>query len=202
MSTEITSALIGLGGAVVGGLLSSFVPWWKEAREREQILERHGRYSAIRVLAVLEEYAEKCTEVVSDDGTCEGRPAGRMESGEEYYEVQVATPASPRFPDDVDWQSIGAKSGDLMYRILSLPNAAREADRFIASSSEHASPPGYEEVFAARHQGYAFLGAQAVDLAKKLRVAFDLPDLPAKPWDWGWDAEGFFQDTLNKGKAK
>lgn len=185
MNLELQVAVIGLIGAVVGGVLTSLVPLLKEVIVRVIEQRRKGRYSAIRIIAVLDEYAEKCADVVSDDGTCEGRPAGRMENGEEYYQVQVATPAFPSFPDDVDWQSIGARSGDLMYRILSLPSAAREADRHIAASVEHAFPPDYEEVFAARHQGYAYLGAQAVDLSKKLRKAFGLQEMPAKPWDWG-----------------
>ncbi len=198
MSMEIQIAAIGLAGAVIGGLISSLIPWWKEASERAKTQERSGRYSAIRLVAVLELYAEQCAEVVSDDGMCEGRPAGRTEQGEEYCDPQVATPEIPTFPDDVDWQSIGAKSGELMYRILALPNLAGEADRFIRSSTEHAFPPDYDEYFSARHQAYAYLGAQALSLAKSLRKSFDLPDVAQRPWDWGWDADMFFQDKLKE----
>lgn len=202
MSMEIQVAAIGLAGAVIGGLISSLIPWWKEASDHAQVQERTGRYSAIRLVAVLELYAEQCADVVSDDGTCEGRPAGRTEQGEEYYDAQVATPELPSFPGDVDWQSIGAKSGQLMYEILALPNVAREANRYISSAAEHAFPPDYDEFFSARHQAYAYLGAQALSLAKSIRKSFALPEPPQRPWDWGWDAEAFFQDKLKEANQR
>lgn len=202
MSMEIQAAAIGLAGAVIGGLISSLIPWWKEASDNAKAQERSGRYSAIRLVAVLELYAEQCADVVSDDGTCEGRPAGRTEQGEEYYEAQVAAPTLPSFAGDLDWQSIGVKNGELMYGILALPNMAREANRYISSASEHAFPPDYDEFFSARHQAYAYLGAQALSLAKSLRKSFVLPDTPPRPWDWGWDAEKFFQDKLNEANQR
>lgn len=166
---EIQVAAIGLAGAVIGGLISSLIPWWKEASGRAKDQERSGRYSAIRLIAALELYAEQCADVVSDDGTCEGRPAGRTEQGDEYCEIQVAAPDMPSFPDDVDWQSIGTKSGELLYGILTLPSLAREANRYISSAAEHAFPPDYGEFFSARQQAYAYLGAQTLSLAKSLR---------------------------------
>lgn len=99
----------------------------------------------------------------------------------------------PTFPDDIDWRSISFK---LMYRILSLPNNARETDRYIAASAEHSFPPDYGEVFSARQEGYAHLGLKSVNLVKDLRREFKLPDTPKKFWDWGWDMEKFFQDKL------
>lgn len=198
MSMEIQVAAIGLAGALIGGLISSLIPWWKEASDRKNALERSGRYSAIRLVAALELYAEQCADVVSDDGTSQGRPAGRTEQGEEYCVAQVTTPAFPSFPEDVDWQSIGVKNGELTYGILALPNVAREANRYISSASENAFPPDYVEFFSARQQAYAYLGAQALNLAKSLRKSFSLPDTPQRPWDWGLDAETFFQDKLKE----
>lgn len=202
MSMEIQVAIIGLAGALVGGLISSLIPWWKESSDRRREQERNGRYSAIRLVAILEVYAEQCADVVSDDGTYGGRPAGMTEQGEEYCEPQVATPALPSFPDDVDWRSIDAKSSELMYGILTLPNLAREANRHVAAETEHSFPPDYGEFFSARRKGYAYLGAQALSLAKTLRKSFALPETPQRPWDWGWDAEQFFQATLNEANKR
>ena len=85
-----------------------------------------------------------------------------------------------------------------MYWILSLPNTARETNRYITSAAEHSFPPGYEEQFSARQEGYAYLGAQALSWAKDLRKEFALPAMPKKPWDWGWDAEDFFRTKLKE----
>ena len=185
----MSAAIIGLLGVILGSVLTSFKDLVAHTFNRRG----NGRYAAVRLIAVLDEYAQGCVSVVSDDGTCEGRPAGRTEQGEEYYVPQATKPQPPIFPDEIDWRSISFK---LMYRILSLPNNARETDRYIVASAEHSFPPDYDEVFAARQEGYAQLGLESVNLIKDLRREFGLPDIPKKFRDWGWDIEKFFQDKL------
>lgn len=185
----MSAGIFGLLGVILGSLLAGFKDWLTHHLERRD----NGRYAAVRLIAILDEYVQGCVSVVSDDGTSEGRPAGRTEQGEEFYDPQATTPAPPAFPDDIDWRSISFK---LMYRILSLPNNARETDRYIAVSAEHSFPPGYDEVFVARQEGYAHLGLETMNLIKDLRREFRLPDTPKKFWDWGWDMEKFFQDKL------
>jgi hypothetical protein len=187
----MSAAIIGLAGVILGGLLTSF----KDLVAHFFRQKSNGRYAAVRIIAVLDEYAQKCVSVVADDGTCEGRPAGRTEQGEEYYHPQVAGPGPPAYADDVDWRSISFK---LMYRILSLPNTARETDRYIIASAEHSYPPDFDELFDARQEGYAHLGLEAVKLVRELRKEFGLPETPPKFWDWGWNMEVFFQDKLNE----
>jgi hypothetical protein len=187
----MSAAIIGLLGVVIGSVLTSF----KDLVAHFFTRRGNGRYAAVRIIAVLDEYAQKCVSVVADDGTCEGRPAGRTDQGEEYYDPQVISPEPPAFSDDIVWRSISFK---LMYRILSLPNTSRETDRYISASAEHSFPPDYDEVFNARQEGYAHLGLEAVDLVSELRKEFGLPEASAKFWDWGWDSKEFLQTKLNE----
>ena len=185
----MSAGIFGLLGVILGSLLAGFKDWLTHHLKRRD----NGRYAAVRLIAILDEYARGCVSVVSDDGTSEGRPAGRTKDGEEYYDPQTKTPEPLTFPDDIDWRSI---SFPLMYRILSLPKNARETNQYIAASSEHSFQPFYNEVFAARQEGYAHLGLEAMNLIKDLRREFRLPDTPKKFWDWGWDMEKLFQDKL------
>ncbi len=187
----MNAAIIGLLGVIVGSILTSFKDWVAHFFNRRG----NGRYAAVRLIAVLDEYAQGCVSVVSDDGTCEGRPAGRTDQGEEYFDPQVIQPGPPTFPADIDWRSINFR---IMYRILSLPNNARKTDRYIAASAENSFPPDYDELFSARQEGYAHLGLESVNLIKDLRREFRFPDTPKKFWDWGWDMENFFQDKLER----
>ena len=187
----MSTAIIGLVGVVIGSVLTSF----KDLVAHFFTRRGNGRYAAVLIIAVLDEYAQKCVSVVADDGTCEGRPAGRTDQSEEYYDPQVASPQPPAFPNDIDWRSISFK---LMYRILSLPNTSRETDRYISASAEHSFPPDYGEVFDARQEGYAHLGLEAVDLVGELRKEFGLPEASAIFWDWGWDSKKFLQTKLNE----
>ncbi|MCV0350926.1 MAG: hypothetical protein K5863_12695 [Nitratireductor sp.] len=187
----MSAAIIGLLGVILGSILTSFndlvAHFFKQ--------RGNGRYAAVRIITVLDEYAQGCVSVVADDGTCEGRPAGRTEQGEEYYAPQATSPEPPAFPDDLDWRSI---SFNLMYRVLSLPNTARETDQYISALAEHSFPPDYDELFAARQEGYAYLGLEAVNLVKELRREFNFPATPKKFWDRGWDIEEFFENKLSQ----
>ena len=187
----MSAAIIGLVGVILGSILTSFKDWVAHFFAQR----RNGRYAAVRIISVLDEYVQKCVAVVSDDGISEGRPAGRTEHGEEYYAPQVKCPEPPIFPSDIDWKSICFK---LMYRVLTLPNTARETDRYIHASSEISFPPDYDEFFEARQEGYASLGLEALAIVKELRNEFSLPSIPAEVLNQDWDAQKFFQDKRDK----
>ncbi len=191
----MSTAVIGLLGVILGSVLTGL----KDVIAHFFAKKRDGRYAAVRLIAVLDEYAQKCVSVVGDDGTAEGRPAGRTEHGEEYLVAQIDTPPPPTYPDDIDWRSI---SFGMMYRTLALPSTASETDRYISASSDHAHPPDFDEFFVARQEGYAHLGLEALSLIKDLRSEFDLPEPSAKFWDWGWDAEKYLRGELQKFKER
>ncbi len=195
MSADNTPAIIAAISGIVGVILGFILNIVKDLIFQNLIDRSNGRFASAKIISVLEEYADACIEVVYDDGTSEGQPAGRTEQGEEYHESQIDCPNPPSYPRNIDWRTIPYT---LMYRILALPNTARETDRFIAHSGEHSFPPDYEEYFSARQEGYAHLGLEALSLMSDLRQEFGFPALPAKPWDWGWDGKTFLQEKLKE----
>jgi hypothetical protein len=179
-------AVFGFLGVFVG----SFIPWIKETIQQKKLRAQKGTYLAIRVICVLDEYIDKCVDVVQDDGTIMGRAAERDADGCELYIPQVQSPAAPVFPDDVDWKSLDS---NLMYRILAFPNVVRETDKHISYVGfEEAFPPYHEELFAARWEGYINLGLEALEIIEALRACYNLkpksirgngnPDWDVKEW--------------------
>ncbi len=158
----MTEAWFGLIGVILGSVITISKDSWALWRERR----RDGSYSAIRLICLLEEYANKCIDVAGDDGYAYGRPGGQTKDGEEYCEAQVATPEPLDYPSDIAWRSLDEA---LMHRILALPNKARSTNRYISASSEHAFPPIYEDYFETRQEGYARVGLDALDIVDELR---------------------------------
>ncbi len=160
-------AIIGLLGVIVGSAITitkdSGTSWRADRRE--------GSYSAIRLIGMLEEYADRCLDVVYDDGTAEGRPAVRTKDGQEYHEAQVKTPDPLKYPDDIGWRSLPEA---LMHRTIALPNKARSTNRHIQASNEWATPPDFREFFGPRQMGYARLGLDALEIAGDLRAHFGI----------------------------
>lgn len=195
----MNEAIIGFVGVLIGVVATlgkDALSYWTRRRKA-------GRYAAIRIVSVLDLYVEQCVGVVGDDGTAEGRPAGRTEQGQDYLVAQVATPEPPTFPDDIDWTSINA---DLMYRVLALPNLAAQTERIICAANEHAYPPDFEEFFEARQEGYADLGLEALELAKALQQKFKLPKQSLDIGNPDWDSATFLlerkQDMLRLREAQ
>ncbi|MCX9145913.1 hypothetical protein [Erythrobacter sp. WG] len=187
----MSDAIIGFAGVLIGVIATigkDAVSHWIGKRNS-------GRYAAVRIVCILDQYVEKCVEVVADDGTAEGRPAGRTESGEEYYCAQVDSPEPPTFPDDVEWTSI---SPELMYRILALPNLALGTERFVKAESEHSFPPDHSEFFQARWEGYADLGLEALEIIAALRRKFGLPKPSIAMGNLDWDAARFLRQKKDE----
>lgn len=170
------TAVSGLAGVWLGGRLT-----WKreEARERERNM-KEASYLAILVVAHLDRLATACLHVALDDGTEEGRPAG---SGG-CWALTVRTPVFDPLAFDVNWKSLPA---DLMYEILGMPFRIEQLENHVAGTWEFDDPPEYSEFFWARQGGYAELGLDVSDLARRLREYAALPHSPQEPGAWNRD---------------
>lgn len=186
----MSEAVIGLIGVIVGSAITISKDVWLSWLERR----REGSYSAIRLVCILEEYADKCIDVVYDDGTTYGQPAGRMEDGQSYLDPQVTIPAPLEYPNNISWRSI---QKPVMHRALALSNKARSTNRHISAASDHASPPDYEEVFEARQEGYAQLGLDSLEIADDLRKKFDISVMSRSELNSDWEPAVFLKATLS-----
>jgi hypothetical protein len=184
-------AWIGLGGVIVGSMITITKDVWLSKVERR----RSSSYSAIRLVFILEEYADKCIDVVGDDGTSHGQPAGRTDDGEEYLVAQIQAPDPLDFPDDIDWRSL---RGSLMHRCLALTTKARSTNRYISASAENAFMPDYEEFFEPRRKGYAQLGLTALNLADDLRAQYGIKTETRSELSADWDPKQHLQDQLDR----
>lgn len=192
----MSEAIIGLVGVVLGGLLTSVKDYVAYSNKKES----DGCYAAVCIITTLDEYIQKCLDVVADDGTTgDGRPAHRTEQGEEFCYPVIKTPLPPEFASDINWRSIDPQT---MYRILSLPNTARETNRYIFASSEYSGPPGYDELFIARKEGYSHLGLEASDIVSQLRKQYKIPGNKKHFWKDDNDLKGIFTKELDKIKKR
>lgn len=179
---------------ILGVLIGSFIPLIKELVLEKRLRADHANYLAVRVICILDEYVDKCIEVVGDNGTIMGQASERDESGGEHYRPVVRLPAAPNFPADVDWKSIDSA---LMYRILTLPNSVRETDSHIQwAGDEEAWPPYYEEVYKARHKGYAKLGLEAIAIIDHLRVTYKLPKKIHATQNVDWNPKNILEEKI------
>lgn len=184
-------AIIGLVGVIVG----SIIVVSKEAISTHMERRRSGRYAAMRIVSDLDQFIEVCVDIVYDDGTVMGHPAGRMPSGEAYAAAQVTCPTELTFPDEIDWKIIGS---ELMYRALALPNRLKQANRYVKFWGQNASLPHMDEYFEARQESYSELGLDALELAKDFRKKFGIPPQQNPSWVPNWNPQALFQETTEK----
>ncbi len=190
-SNDMIEAIFGLVGVVIGGLLTIAKDSFAARRRRKE----EGSYSAIRLICILNEFADDCVDVVQDDGTSEGVPAGRTESGEEYYVAQVRQPTPPVYPDDIAWRSLPET---LMHQILGLPNKARTTDRYIDGISKYVADwPDYSDFFDARQEGYAKLGHEALSLVEQLAKRFHITATHKAEFGDEWDPKELLAEKIS-----
>ncbi|GBF59253.1 hypothetical protein PbB2_02945 [Candidatus Phycosocius bacilliformis] len=161
-------AFWGLVGVVVGSILTTakdvFLDRTKQKRDRQ--------YAAVRLVVILELYAEACHDTASDGGEMVSNDAGWEER-----ETMVSKPVLDSFPDDIEWKAL---KSDLTYRVLRFPVLIAENERAISYAfDEIAGPPDYDEGFDERQKRYAQLGLEALKLAKELRAEVNLPEQAA-----------------------
>ena len=118
ISEATVLALISAASGLVGVVVGAALPWLRDAWNNK----RNARYLAIRVVCVLDDFLDQCTDIVGDDGlSLEQRNA----DGE--LRPQVSQPTGLLLPNDVDWRSI---DHELMYSILALPSRIQNDNRF------------------------------------------------------------------------
>lgn len=191
----MTEAWFGLIGVILGSIIAISKDSWAHWRERR----RDGSYSAIRLICILEEYANKCIDVTGDDGYAYGRLAGQTEDGQEYCVAQVTTPDPLDYPSDIAWRSLDET---LMHRILALSNKARSTDRYVSASAENAFMPYYEEFFEPRQEGYAQLGLEALDIVDDLRNRHGISVKSRTDLSEGWDSKEYLAELIAKLKKR
>lgn len=180
----MSEAFFGFLGVIVGGI----IPWLQSSMSERQLKRNNADYLAIKIVTLLEKYILDCVDVVCDDGTSQGQPAGK----DGCYEHQVDTPAHIAFPDDINWKSIDSK---LMFKLLSLPNLAHEADRSISFSLEFAGPPDYSEFFEERQKKYAKIGLYALDVESELRNKYKIPN---RNHEHDWCPKNVFEKRIKE----
>jgi hypothetical protein len=166
----------GLGGVWLGGRLT-----WKREETRERARElKEATYLAILVVAHLDRFANACLHVAFDDGTEEGRPAGTQGC----WAPTVSPPAFDPLSFKVNWKAL---TSDLMYDVLGMPYRIEQLEQDILEVYEHDGPPDYSEYFCKRRHGWALLGLEFSELARRLRAHAGLPALPERPDSWNRD---------------
>ncbi len=166
------SAIFGLVGVVIGGLLTVAKEWWFQNRKSRKDAE----YLSIQASCELERYVARCAEVVADNGLCEGRPD---ENG--YCTPQVKPPEFDPKSFNVEWKSLPA---NLLYEVLDFPYKAELASQSVSAAFEYAAtPPDFCEGFEERQFQYATLGIAASKLATKLRNHVGLPARSVGDWN-------------------
>ena len=152
---------------LIGVFIGSLNPWLLSFVKERKNKRENANYLAVRIAPVLDKYISDCIDIVDDDGTYLGEPAGK----EGCCEPQVNLPKHIIFPEDIDWKSIDIQ---LMFKLLSLPNLAYMANRSIALFDDIADPPYYEEAFEERQEQYAKLALHALDAKLKFRQKYKI----------------------------
>lgn len=175
--SAIISAVAGISGVLFGNTFVLIKEWWAKRNKVNQ----DTTYLGIIVVSHLDRFATGCFDVSVDDGSSRGRPAGK----DGQCETTTTPPEFRPLELDVDWKLLPK---DLMYSVLRLPDQQDQLHGKLGGIMEFDyDPPDHAEFFWARRRGYAVIGLQASDIAKKLRSHAGLPADEPHPDEWSRD---------------
>ncbi|MBN6728339.1 hypothetical protein [Burkholderia multivorans] len=178
--SAVISAAAGISGVLLGNSFVAVKEWLTNRSKRQ----KETAYLAIIVVSHLDRFANGCLHVALDDGTEDGRPAGR---NEEEYTPTTTPPDFQPLDIDVEWKVLPR---DLMYAILRLPDEKEKVQNTLAGIAEYDDDyPDHTEYFWARRSAYAELGLQASRLATRLRRHGGMPLEQPEPGEWSRDKE-------------
>ncbi|SDZ72072.1 hypothetical protein SAMN05518854_1226 [Variovorax sp. YR266] len=172
--SAIIAACAGIGGVLLG---NSFLTI-KEVVASHFKRKKDAEYLAIIVVSHLDRFATGCLQVAYDDGTEEGRPAGNNGS---YWAPTTKPPTLEPLDIKVEWKSLPR---DLMYAVLQIPDKQEHLSHELSGVYEFDDFPEYTEYFRARRHGYAELGLEVSEVARKLRKHARMPIEKLVPGVW------------------
>ena len=181
----IISAVSGISGVILG---NSFVAIKESLKDRKKD-KRDLNYLAILVVSHLDRFVSGCWSIAMDDGTSEGRPAGRDGS----RQTTVTPPEFLPLEINVEWKVLPK---DLMYEILEIPDRRERLESHLSGIAEFEGPPDYTDFFWTRMHDYAELGLHVSAVAKRLRKHAGLPI--EEPAGDEWNRETDFQKVIEK----
>ncbi|WP_130932202.1 hypothetical protein [Pseudomonas sp. Sample_24] len=177
--SAIISAVAGISGVLLGNSFVLIKEWWV----KRKTVNQSTTYLGIIVVSHLDRFASECFDCCKDDGTWHGQPAGQ----DGYCQTTTSDPIFRPLELDVDWRLLPK---DLMYSILRIPD---QQDQLLGKlrgiQDFNYDPPDHPEFFWSRRRGYAVLGLQASDVAKKLRSHAGLPADEPLPGEWDRDKD-------------
>lgn len=175
--SAVISAVAGISGVLFGNTFVLVKEWWAKRNKVNQ----DTTYLGIIVVSHLDRFATDCFDVCLDDGTLYGQPAGQ----DGHYQTTTTPPVFRPLELDVDWKLLPK---GLMYSILRIPDQQDQIQGTLRGIQDfNYDPPDHPEFFWARRRGYAVLGLQASDIAKKLRSHAGLPADGPLPGEWNRD---------------
>lgn len=164
MDKEYITALVGLGGVVVGGILTTV----KDVLAERRALERDRGHLAVVASLALARFAEQCDAVLHDNGTFEGEPS----SAKGFAPVEE----DPKFSVagmSVNWKAIEPR---LLYKLLDLEDQLAKALNTVSYAlREDSSVDGHESI-EYRQRVFGKLGLNVLALLKDLHDVAGLPD--------------------------
>lgn len=188
--SAIISATAGITGVILGNLFVAVKEWLVSNTRRNA----DAAYLAVVVASHLDRFANGCLSVALDDGTAEGRPAGK--NGE--YAPTTRAPEFLPLEMKVEWKALPR---EIMHAILRLPDERDQIQNRLGGIMEfNYDPPDHAEYFWARRRDYAKLGLRAGALARQLRALANLEVLEQPPN--GPSRDQLLQDMINDVTAK
>jgi hypothetical protein len=164
----------GIAGAVVT-LLCNLMLWY---------IKRHkeGKFSALMIALILEDYAAKCTEPYFELENYNNSP-------EIFGSPSGDLPKLAEYPDRFNWRAIGFDLTEQVLRFRVKIGLASSSIDFFSRVG------GIEEVWEFASEHALELGGEALRIARALRRKHGLP--PTK-WSQDRNLEEFFTDELTK----
>ena len=173
---NVATGFITAGAAILAVILTHRYTLRREKQAAEQKRRQERLFIATELIFLLEQYAEDCAQVASDEG----------DGGKQPERATVIDYPAPLNFNDVagDWRSLPSQR---MYEIRELPLRQAETIRAIEYARKHDTSVNLTEFFRARQNGFARLGISANKQAGNLRKLCGLPD--ARPSTDPWSAQ-------------
>lgn len=178
INIDITVALIGLAGVLVGAAITSFKDWLLHRTSRSDA----GRYLSALLISKLDKLSIDCSHLAGDCG----------EQGEDgYYYAEYEKPSFVLPSEKADWISLAPA---VQLAALNLPYRLESIAASVSHEFLNDSPPDFPSAFQQRRYLYARLGIETSRLSDELRREFGFPRSNA----FDWNPVPFLEETIRE----